>query len=86
MDLKNETAIITGGGPQGLPDARERPAVNAAAPLLSLPLNSIIQGHVLDVLKTFPAESVHCIITSPPYWALRNYGLEPQVWGIRGRS
>ena len=26
-------------------------------------------------------ESVHCVITSPPYWSLRNYGLPPLVWG-----
>ena len=28
-----------------------------------------------------PDESVHCVVTSPPYWGLRNYKLEPQVWG-----
>ena len=28
-----------------------------------------------------PDESVHCAITSPPYWFLRDYGLEPCVWG-----
>jgi len=27
------------------------------------------------------SESVQCVITSPPYWGLRDYGLEPQVWG-----
>ena len=39
------------------------------------------QGHVLDVLREMPNESVHCVITSPPYWGLRDYQLEPQVWG-----
>lgn len=38
-------------------------------------------GHVLDVLRSRPAESVQCCITSPPYWSLRAYGTEPQVWG-----
>ena len=28
-----------------------------------------------------PYESVHCAITSPPYWFLRDYGLAPSVWG-----
>jgi len=37
-------------------------------------------GHVLDVLRSLPAESVHCIVTSPPYWALRDYGLPPVEW------
>ena len=39
------------------------------------------RGHVLDVLRAMPAESVHAVCTSPPYWGLRDYGLEPQVWG-----
>ncbi len=28
-----------------------------------------------------PDESVHCVVTSPPYWGLRDYGLAPAVWG-----
>ncbi len=42
---------------------------------------TILQGHVLAVLRTLPEESVHCVVTSPPYWGLRTYGTEPQVWG-----
>lgn len=38
-------------------------------------------GHVLDELRAMPAESVHCVVTSPPYWGLRDYQLEPQMWG-----
>lgn len=34
----------------------------------------ILQGNALDVLKTLPSESVHCVITSPPYYNLRDYG------------
>lgn len=26
-------------------------------------------------------ESVQCVITSPPYWGLRDYGIEPSMWG-----
>ena len=33
----------------------------------------IHQGDSLTVLKTLPAESVNCVVTSPPYWALRSY-------------
>lgn len=43
-------------------------------------MNKIIQGHVLDVLSDMESESVDCCITSPPYWGLRSYGTEPQVW------
>lgn len=42
-------------------------------------LNQIIQGDALQVLQTFPAESVDCCITSPPYWGLRDYGVEGQL-------
>lgn len=32
---------------------------------------AILQGHVLNVLRALPDESVHCVVTSPPYWGLR---------------
>lgn len=38
-----------------------------------------IQGDCRDVLKTLPDESVHCVVTSPPYWGLRDYGVEGQI-------
>lgn len=41
--------------------------------------NKIYQGDVVETLKTFPDESVDCIITSPPYWGLRDYGAEGQI-------
>jgi DNA modification methylase len=44
-------------------------------------LNQIINGHVLNVLPQMPAESVYCVITSVPYWGLRDYGIEPQKTG-----
>ena len=43
----------------------------------------IQRGNALEVLRTLPNESVHCCITSPPYWGLRDYGIEPSVWGLR---
>ena len=42
-------------------------------------MNKIYQGNALDVLKTFPDESIDMAITSPPYWALRDYGVEGQL-------
>jgi DNA modification methylase len=41
----------------------------------------LVRGHVLDVLREMPSGSVNCVVTSPPYWGLRAYGTEPQVWG-----
>jgi DNA modification methylase len=34
----------------------------------------ILQGDVRTQLATLPDESVHCCVTSPPYWGLRDYG------------
>jgi len=39
----------------------------------------ILHGDVLDMLKTLDSESVHCCVTSPPYWGLRDYGVEGQL-------
>ena len=39
----------------------------------------IIQGDVLDGLRTMPDESVNCCVTSPPYWGLRDYGHDGQI-------
>lgn len=41
--------------------------------------NKIIQGDALEVLKTLESESIDCVITSPPYWNLRDYGVEGQL-------
>lgn len=42
-------------------------------------LNKIICGDSLEVLRTLPPESVDCVITSPPYFNLRDYGVEGQI-------
>lgn len=42
-------------------------------------INQILQGDALAVLKTLPDELVDCVITSPPYWNLRNYGVDGQL-------
>lgn len=39
----------------------------------------ILQGNCLDVLPTLSDESVHCCVTSPPYYALRDYGVDGQI-------
>ena len=36
-------------------------------------------GDALEVLKTLPSESVNCCITSPPYYGLRDYGVDGQI-------
>lgn len=39
----------------------------------------IIQGDCLAALATLPDQSVHCCVTSPPYWGLRDYGVAGQI-------
>ena len=39
----------------------------------------IVNGDCLSTLMSFPAESVDCCVTSPPYWGLRDYGVEGQL-------
>ena len=34
----------------------------------------IIQGDCIEGMRTLPAESIHCVVTSPPYYGLRDYG------------
>ncbi len=42
--------------------------------------NSIImEGDALHALRLLPESSVQCVITSPPYWGLRDYGVEGQI-------
>jgi DNA modification methylase len=35
---------------------------------------TLLVGDVRDALSELPDESVHCVVTSPPYWGLRDYG------------
>lgn len=42
-------------------------------------INKIYQGSALEVLKTFPDECIDMVMTSPPYWALRDYGVPGQL-------
>ncbi len=37
-------------------------------------LATILQGDALEQMRTLPAESVQCCVTSPPYYGLRDYG------------
>ena len=46
---------------------------------MELPINKIICGDSLEVLKTLPDDCIDMCITSPPYYGLRNYGVEGQL-------
>jgi DNA modification methylase len=39
----------------------------------------IIKGDCRELLRDLEPESVHCVVTSPPYWGLRDYGVDGQI-------
>jgi DNA modification methylase len=40
---------------------------------------TILNGDVLEHLQGLSEQSVHCCVTSPPYWGLRDYGIDGQI-------
>lgn len=53
---------------------------------ISLGLGTIFTGDCRESLASLPEGSVHCCVTSPPYFGLRDYGIEPVVWGPGGNG
>ena len=43
--------------------------------------HAVIQGDVRKALAQLPDGLVDCVVSSPPYWGLRDYKIEPTVWG-----
>ena len=41
--------------------------------------NLILQGDVREKLKEIPDNYVQCVVTSPPYWGLRDYSVDGQL-------
>ena len=39
----------------------------------------VITGDCIEVMRGLPAGSVDCCVTSPPYWGLRDYGVDGQI-------
>lgn len=42
-------------------------------------LIKLINGNAIDILKKLGTESINCVVTSPPYWRLRDYGHDEQI-------
>lgn len=40
---------------------------------------TILRGDAITMLRTIPDASVHCVVTSPPYYGLRDYGIDGQI-------
>ena len=43
----------------------------------------IMEGDALHALRLLPSNSIQCVVTSPPYWGLRDYGIGGQI-GLEG--
>lgn len=41
---------------------------------MNLPVNQVVQGNCLDVMSSFPVDSVDFVMFCPPYYGLRDYG------------
>ncbi|WP_225930833.1 DNA-methyltransferase [Pseudomonas siliginis] len=46
---------------------------------LNLDASTIFEGDAVTVLRRLPSNSVRCVVTSPPYWGLRDYGIDDQI-------
>lgn len=46
---------------------------------ISLDDSLIIESDAILALQKLPSDSVQCIVTSPPYWGLRDYGIDGQI-------
>ena len=46
---------------------------------MELQLDQIINAECLAHLRTMPDECIDCVVTSPPYYGLRDYGCDGQV-------
>lgn len=55
------------------------PTISAQGESDVLDTSVIILGDAFSVLKTLPSESVQCVVTSPPYWGLRDYNIPSQI-------
>lgn len=41
----------------------------------------VVIANNLDYMRSMPDECIDVCVTSPPYWALRDYGSDPVIWG-----
>ncbi|MCC6346448.1 MAG: site-specific DNA-methyltransferase [Nitrospirales bacterium] len=56
---------------------------NETLPEINLIGSMILRGDAYHIVSRLPKESVQCVITSPPYWGLRDYKIDGQI-GLEG--
>jgi len=47
--------------------------------MMDTPIDTILCGDCLEILRQLPDNQIDCVITSPPYWGLRDYGMQGQI-------
>jgi site-specific DNA-methyltransferase (cytosine-N4-specific) len=40
---------------------------------------TITHGDIRNIIKSIPSDTIQCVITSPPYWGVRDYGVAEQI-------
>ena len=48
-------------------------------PYFEAPGITLYHGDAREVLSELPEGIAHCVVTSPPYWGLRDYGVDGQI-------
>ena len=44
----------------------------------------LLQGNCIEIIERIPDESIDCVVTSPPYWQLRDYDLSENLGALIG--
>jgi len=39
----------------------------------------VLPGDVRELIRRLPDNTFQCVVTSPPYWGVRDYGMENQI-------
>lgn len=71
--LPNDTQV------EATASTTENYSSNGVAPFPKQAVCNVLEGDSLTILKTLPADFFHTCVTSPPYWGLRDYGIDHQI-------
>jgi site-specific DNA-methyltransferase (adenine-specific) len=72
------SASLSGGDASILPQSMRSIRLFSPEPL-ALNDSTVIEGDVHFALSRLPNDSIQCVVTSPPYWGLRDYGIPGQI-------
>lgn len=77
--LRLDPGMVEPGGPAAVGGAHERLDADMGGPIDSLTAPLLVCGHAVDALSLLPTRSVQTVVTSPPYWSLRDYEVADQI-------